>query len=85
MNVYNYIRATTLKTAFQFCNVEPLEGEEIERYYVDLSSVRKTSAIENVSTILDFQEPAQFTTILFTGHRGCRSFKYIRKSLLSTI
>ncbi|GAA6622395.1 hypothetical protein [Scytonema sp. NUACC26] len=79
MTVYNYPRATTLKTAFQFCNVEPLEGEEIERYYVDLSSVRKTSAIENVSTILDFQEPAQFTTILFTGHRGCGKSTELKK------
>ncbi|KYC35078.1 hypothetical protein WA1_10125 [Scytonema hofmannii PCC 7110] len=79
MTVYNYLRATTLKTAFQFCNVEPLEEEEIERYYVDLSSVRKTSAIENVSTILDFQEPAQFTTILFTGHRGCGKSTELKK------
>lgn len=71
MATYNYQLATTLKTAFQVCSVEPLEGEEIERYYVDLSAVRKTSAIESVSTILDFQEAAQFSTILFTGHRGC--------------
>ncbi len=71
MATYNYQLATTLKAAFQVCSVEPLEGEEIERYYVDLSAVRKTSAIESVSTILDFQEPAQFSTILFTGHRGC--------------
>lgn len=64
-------RATTLKNAFRVCNVEPLEGEDIDRYYVDLSAVRKTEAIEGVSTILDFQEAEQFTTILFTGHRGC--------------
>ena len=64
-------RADTLKTAFRICNVGPLEGEDIGRYYVDLSAVRKTEAIEGVNTILDFQEPAQFTTALFTGHRGC--------------
>jgi len=64
-------RATTLKNAFRVCNVEPLEGEDIDRYYVDLSAVRKTEAIEGVSTILDFQDAEQFTTILFTGHRGC--------------
>ncbi|HEY9601326.1 MAG TPA: P-loop NTPase fold protein, partial [Allocoleopsis sp.] len=64
-------RANTLKAAFQVCSVEPLEPAEMERYYVDLSAVRKTSAIESVSTILDFQEPADFSTILFTGHRGC--------------
>ncbi|WP_375468751.1 P-loop NTPase fold protein [uncultured Nostoc sp.] len=67
----NHQRANTLKAAFQVCNVEPLEGAEMERYYVDLSAVRKTSAIDSVSTILDFQEPADFSTILFTGHRGC--------------
>ena len=67
----NHQRANTLKAAFQVCNVEPLEGVDMERYYVDLSAVRKTSAIEQVSQILDFQEPTDFRTILFTGHRGC--------------
>jgi AAA ATPase domain len=67
----NQQRANTLKAAFQVCNVEPLEGADMERYYVDLSAVRKTSAIEQVSQILDFQEPTDFRTILFTGHRGC--------------
>jgi hypothetical protein len=67
----NHQRANTLKAAFQVCNVEPLEGADMERYYVDLSAVRKTSAIEQVSQILDFQEPTDFRTILFTGHRGC--------------
>lgn len=64
-------RATTLKKAFRACNVEPLVGEAIARYYVDLSAVRKTEAIEGVNTILDFQEPGEYTNILFTGHRGC--------------
>jgi len=67
----NHQRANTLRDAFQVCNVEPLEGADMERYYVDLSAVRKTSAIDSVSTILEFQEPADFSTILFTGHRGC--------------
>ncbi|MEH2423158.1 MAG: P-loop NTPase fold protein [Nostoc sp.] len=67
----NHQRANTLKAAFQVCNVEPLEGADMERYYVDLSAVRKTSAVDSVSTILDFQEAADFSTILFTGHRGC--------------
>ena len=39
--------------------------------YVDLSPVRKTEAIEGVSTVLDFQEAGDFRTVLFTGHRGC--------------
>ena len=64
-------RATTLKTAFRACNVDPLTGDAIARYYVDLSAVRKTEAIEGVSKILEFQDPGEFTTILFTGHRGC--------------
>ena len=71
MTTHPIDRATTLKTAFRVCNVEPLEGDDLDRYYVDLSEVRKTEAIAGVSKILDFQEPEQFTTILFTGHRGC--------------
>jgi energy-coupling factor transporter ATP-binding protein EcfA2 len=64
-------RAKTLKEAFRLCDVDPLSGEGLERYYVDLSPVRKTEAIEGVNTVLDFQEPGDFCTILFTGHRGC--------------
>ncbi len=64
-------RATTLKTAFRVCNTDPLEGEDLDRYYVDLSEVRKTKAIASISTRLEFQESEQFTTILFTGHSGC--------------
>jgi hypothetical protein len=71
MTQLNHQLANTLKSAFRDCSVEPLEPFEMERYYVDLSAVRKTSAIDSVSTILDFQEPAQASTILFTGHRGC--------------
>jgi len=64
-------RATTLKTAYKLCNVEPLEGDDLDRYYVNLSGVRKTTAIASVNTRLDFQEAENYTTILFTGHRGC--------------
>ena len=64
-------RAKTLKEAFRLCDVDPLSGEGLERFYVDLVSVRRTEAIEGVNTILDFQEPGEFCTILFTGHRGC--------------
>ncbi|WP_041229584.1 hypothetical protein [Rippkaea orientalis] len=63
-------RATTLKEAYRICNVEPLQGETL-KYYVDLSDIRKTEAIENVSTTLDFLEPGECTKIVFTGHRGC--------------
>ena len=63
-------RAKTLKEAYHACDVKPLTGENA-RYYVDLSAVRNTVAIEGVSTDLDLQEPGEFNTILFTGHRGC--------------
>jgi len=64
-------RAKTLKQAFRLCDVNPLTGQGLERYYVDLAPVRKTEAIEGVNTVLDFQEPGEFCSILFTGHRGC--------------
>lgn len=67
----NDYRAKTLKEAFRLCDVNPLSGAGLERYYVDLAPVRKTEAIEGVNTVLDFQEPGEFCTILFTGHRGC--------------
>lgn len=63
-------RAKTLKEAFRACDVGPLQGEAL-RYYVSLENVRSMEAIESVSTRLDFLEPGQFNTILFTGHRGC--------------
>lgn len=64
-------RANSLRAAFRVCDVRPLVGEDIERYYVDLSEVRKTEAIEGVNTQLELQEAGAFDTILFTGHRGC--------------
>lgn len=67
----NDYRAKTLKEAFRLCDIDPLSGAGLERYYVDLSSVRKTEAIEGVNFVLDSQDPGEFCTILFTGHRGC--------------
>ena len=64
-------RAKTLKEAYRACDVKPLTGDDIARYYVDLSAVRNTVAIDGVSTDLDIQESGEFSTILFTGHRGC--------------
>jgi energy-coupling factor transporter ATP-binding protein EcfA2 len=64
-------RAKTLKEAYRVCDVKPLAGDDIARYYVDLSAVRNTVAIDDVSTDLELQEPGEFNTILFTGHRGC--------------
>ena len=77
-------RANTLKTAYRICNVEPLQGEDIARYYVDLSEVRKTKAISRINAILNFQEPGEHKAILFTGHRGCgksTELKRIQKQL----
>jgi hypothetical protein len=64
-------RAKTLKEAYRACDVKPLTGENMARYYVDLSAVGNTEAIEGVSTDLDIHEPGEFNTILFTGHSEC--------------
>ena len=64
-------RAKTLTEAYRACDVKHLTGENIARYYVGLSAVRNTEAIEGVSTDLDIHEPGEFDTILFTRHRGC--------------
>jgi hypothetical protein len=64
-------RAQTLKEAYRPCDVKPLTGENIARYYVELSAVGNTEAIEGVSTDLDIHEPGEFNTILFTGHSQC--------------
>jgi energy-coupling factor transporter ATP-binding protein EcfA2 len=63
--------ATTLKQGFQVCDVGHLEGEALERYYVDLAPVRSMEAMRSISTQLEFLEPGEFDTLLFTGHRGC--------------
>ncbi|HLP87771.1 MAG TPA: hypothetical protein VK184_04080 [Nostocaceae cyanobacterium] len=70
MNTTKTQRANTLKSAYQVCNLDPLEGEGIEKYYVDLSSARDISAVDDVIGRLQFQEPGECSTILFTGHRG---------------
>jgi len=64
-------RAKTLKEGYRACDVNPLTGENMARYYVDLSAVGNTEAIEGVSTDLDIHEPGEFDTILFTGPREC--------------
>ncbi|MFM7907609.1 MAG: ATP-binding protein [Microcystis sp.] len=71
--------AKNLKEAYRICNLDPLRGEAMKRYYVDLSKVRNTKAIGQVDTILEFQEPEKFTTILFTGHRGCGKSTELRR------
>ncbi len=67
----NVFRGSTLRDAYRLCTVEPLDGQRLKDYYVDLSLARNQEAIEGVNTALDFAEPGEFATILFTGHRGC--------------
>ena len=64
-------RAKTLTEAYRACEVKPLTGENMALYYVDLSAVGNTEAIEGVSRDLDIHEPGEFDTILFTGDREC--------------
>ncbi|MFP4006752.1 MAG: ATP-binding protein [Spirulinaceae cyanobacterium] len=64
-------RATTLEQAFRLCDVQPLAGEDFARYYVDLTEVRNTESINEVSVELRLKQPGEFGTVLFTGHRGC--------------
>jgi hypothetical protein len=72
-------RAKTLKEAYQACDVQPLTGENMARYYVDLSAVGNTVAIEGVSTDLDIHEPGEFDTILFTGDRECGKSRELKR------
>lgn len=79
MNPLSPNRATTLKEAYRICTPEPLMGEDSDKYYVDLSSVRNTETIQNITTKLEFLEPGEFCTILFTGHRGCGKSTELRR------
>lgn len=72
-------RATTLKEAYRICTPEPLVGEDIDRYYVDLSSIRSTKTIKNITKKLEYIESTEYCTILFTGHRGCGKSTELRK------
>ncbi|NER79694.1 MAG: ATP-binding protein [Leptolyngbya sp. SIO1D8] len=72
-------RATTLKRAFQVCNIGALTGADIDRYYVELDDVRSPQAIGSVSRKLDFLDPGQPEAILFTGHRGCGKSTELQK------
>jgi energy-coupling factor transporter ATP-binding protein EcfA2 len=71
-------RAKTLKSAFQACDVGALGGETL-RYYVDLKPIRSMKAIAALRQRLDFLEPGQFASVLFTGHRGCGKSTELRR------
>jgi hypothetical protein len=64
-------KARNLTEAYDICDVKPLQGEDIKRYYLPLKEARNTEAIIQVGQILQQQKPETFCTILFTGHRGC--------------
>jgi energy-coupling factor transporter ATP-binding protein EcfA2 len=64
-------RATDLPTAYKIADVQPLSGEDLDRYYVDLVAGRKNDAIININSTLELQEAKQYSTMLFTGHQGC--------------
>jgi GTPase SAR1 family protein len=66
-----YQKAQNLVEAFRACDLGALTGEAMDRYYVNLSSVRKTKAIAGVTARLKTLRAGDFATILFTGHRGC--------------
>jgi Cdc6-like AAA superfamily ATPase len=72
-------RAKTLTESYRACEVKPLTGENMARYYVDLSAVGNTEAIEGVSRDLDIHEPGEFDTILFTGDRGCGKTRELKR------
>ncbi|NJM74520.1 MAG: AAA family ATPase [Acaryochloridaceae cyanobacterium RU_4_10] len=62
-------KATTLAEASQACDVQELEGEYLDRYYVSLAG--RKDAIAEVNTTLANQAPEKFPKLLFAGHVGC--------------
>jgi hypothetical protein len=46
-------RATDLATAYKISDVQPLTGEDLDRYYVDLGAARKNDAIININSTID--------------------------------
>ncbi|MCY7331146.1 MAG: ATP-binding protein [Pseudanabaena sp. CAN_BIN31] len=79
MTTSSYPLADNLKDAYRVCDVVPLQDEQLERYYVDLSESRKNNAINEISLILEDQEASQSSTILFTGHQGCGKSTELRQ------
>ena len=54
--------ATDLRTAYRVCDVKPLEGDDLDRYYAQLGEARKNEAMINISTMLDLQEEQEFSS-----------------------
>jgi ABC-type nitrate/sulfonate/bicarbonate transport system ATPase subunit len=51
------------------CDIKPLEGESLARYYVPLEA--RVNATYGIQIMLEDQEPGEFAKVLFTGHVGC--------------
>ena len=79
MTTSSYPLADNLKDAYRVCDVVPLQDELLERYYVDLSETRKTDALDEINLVLEDQKASEFSTILFTGHRGCGKSTELRQ------
>ncbi|NJL88950.1 MAG: AAA family ATPase [Coleofasciculaceae cyanobacterium SM2_1_6] len=71
--------AINLTDAYEICDVEPLQGQDLEKYYIPLLEARNSEAIIQVGQILEQQKPETFCTILFTGHRGCGKSTELRR------
>lgn len=61
--------ATNLRDAYRVCDVKPLSGESLDRYYVALGARMNTTY--GIQVMLEDQEPGEFAKVLFTGHVGC--------------
>ena len=71
--------AKNLTDAYDICEVAPLQGKDLERFYIPLLEARNSEAIIQVGQILEQQNPETFCTILFTGHRGCGKSTELRR------
>ena len=60
--------ATTLKDAYRACDVKPLEGDDIERYYVPLEA--RQDSIINIQSSLNILRSQENISLLFSGHVG---------------
>jgi hypothetical protein len=61
-------KAKTLTEASQACDVQELEGETLDRYYVQLAG--RKDAIAELNESLS-EDSGQFSKLLFAGHVGC--------------
>ncbi|MCA6509266.1 MAG: hypothetical protein ACK54E_09060 [Pseudanabaena sp.] len=58
--------AKNLTDAYDICDpVKPLQGDDLDKYYIPLLEARKTEAIVQVGQILQQQNASKFSTIAF--------------------